>query len=262
MDTLELVSLLGRFRASDVWGVGRRWGARLEELGIRTARDLLMADAVAIRAQFGVVVERTVSELRGIGCQALEAIAPDRKQILSSRSFGRLTPDVEELAESVTWHVSTAAEKLRRQNSACTTLQVFLKTNPFKPELPQHNPLATVKLGSPTDDSLRMVSAAVRAVRSLYKPGYLYHKCGVILVDLQPKEVHQLDLFDNTPQLVSAGTTARERLMLTLDTVNRKEGRGTMRFASEGVEHAWRMRREKVSPAYTTRWEELPVARA
>ena len=84
----------------------------------------------------------------------------------------------------------------------------------------------------------------------------------MILVDLQPKEVHQPDLFDDTPALVSAGTTARERLMLTLDKVNREEGRGTVRFASEGVDHRWRMRREKVSPAYTTRWNELPVARA
>jgi len=107
-----------------------------------------------------------------------------------------------------------------------------------------------------------MVSAAVRAVRSLYKPGYQYQKSGVILVDLQPKVVHQLDLFADAPALVSAGTTARERLMLTLDKVNRKEGRGTMRFASEGIDHRWRMRREKVSPAYTTRWEEVPVARA
>ncbi len=262
MDTLELASLLGGFAATDVWGVGRRWGARLAELGIKTARDLLLADAKAIRQQFGVVMERTVSELRGIGCQPLEAVAPDKKQILSSRSFGRLTMDVEALAESVTMHVSTAAEKLRRQNSACTTMQVFLKTNPFKPELPQHNPVATVKLGVPTDDSLRMVSAAVRAVRGIYKPGYQYQKSGVILVDLQPKVVHQLDLFADMPTLVSAGTTARERLMLTLDKVNRKEGRGTMRFASEGMDHRWRMRREKVSPAYTTKWEELPVARA
>ena len=84
----------------------------------------------------------------------------------------------------------------------------------------------------------------------------------MVLVDLQPKVVQKLDLFDDAPALVSAGTTARERLMLTLDDVNRKEGRGTMRFASEGVDHKWRMRREKVSPAYTTRWEELPVARA
>lgn len=168
MDTLELVSLLGGFGATEVWGVGRRWGARLSELGIRTARDLMLTDAIAIRAQFGVVVERTVSELRGIGCQPLEAITPDKKQILSSRSFGRLTQDVEELAESVTMHVSTAAEKMRRQDSACTTMQVYLKTNPFKPELPQHNPVATVKLGTPTDDSLRMVSAAVRAVPNFH----------------------------------------------------------------------------------------------
>ncbi len=262
METLELVALLGAFAATDVWGVGRRWGARLAELGIRSARDLLLADANAIRAQFGVVMERTVSELRGTNCQPFEAIAPDKKQILSSRSFGRLTPDVEELAESVTWHVSTAAEKLRRQNSVCSTLQVFIRTNPFKPELPQHHPTATVKLGAPTDDSFRMVGAAVRAVRSLHKPGYLYQKCGVILVDVQPKKVEQFDLFGDAPILVSAGLTARSRLMLTMDKVNRKEGRGTMRFASEGVDHRWRMRREKVSPAYTTRWEELPVARA
>jgi DNA polymerase V len=262
MDSLELVSLLGGFAATDVWGVGRRWGARLETLGIRTARDLLLADAVSIRAQFGVVVERTISELRGVGCQPLEAVAPDKKQILSSRSFGRLTGDVEELAESVTMHVSAAAEKLRRQASACTTLQVFLKTNPFKPELPQYNPVSTVKLGAPTDDSLKLVSAAVRAMRAIYKPGYLYQKSGVILIDLQPKALHQPDLFEEAPGLASAGISARERLMLTLDTVNRRAGRGTMRFASEGVDHRWRMRREKMSPAYTTRWEDLPVARA
>mgnify|MGYP000523304340 CR=1 FL=1 len=262
MNEPDLVELLGGFAARDVWGVGRQSDARLKELGIRTARDLLLADSAAISTRFGVVMERTISELRGIGCQPLEAVAPDKKQILSSRSFGRATSDVEELAESVTMHVSTAAEKMRRQDSACSTLQVFLKTNPFKPELPQHHPTATVRLGAPTDDSLKMVSAAVRAVRGLYRPGYKYHKTGVILIDLQPKKVQQLDLFADAPALVSAGTTARERLMHTLDSVNRRSGRGTMRFASEGVDHRWRMKREKVSPAYTTQWEELPVARA
>ncbi len=262
MDSQALAALLAGFAATDVWGVGRQWGARLKDLGIVTARDLMQADAPSIRAQFGVVMERTVSELRGTGCRPLEAIAPDKKQILSSRSFGRATEDVEELAESVTWHVCTAAEKLRRQGSACTVLQVFLKTNPFKPELPQHHPTATVRLGAPTDDSLRMVGAAVRAVRGLYRPGFHYHKVGVILVELQPKTVRQLDLFDDLPSVSSAGVTARERLMLALDRINREEGRGALRFASEGVDHRWRMRREKVSPAYTTRWEDLPVARA
>jgi DNA polymerase V len=119
-----------------------------------------------------------------------------------------------------------------------------------------------VKLGAFTDDSLRLVSGAVAAVRGIFRPGYLYHKAGVILVDLQPKAVRQLGLFDELPVVASAGPSARDRLMSAVDALNRKGGRGTVRFASEGIEQGWRMKRERMSQAYTTSWLELPVARA
>ncbi len=260
----QLEYLLSTFSAGDVWGIGHRWGTKLLAMGIRSARDLATADIAMLRDRFGVVMERTARELRGVSCLALDEISADRKQIVSSRSFGCATRSLEDLEEAVTQYICRAAEKLRRQAGICSTLQVFLQTNSFKPEEPQYHPIATVKLVAPTDDSLRLTSAALSGLRRIYRPGFRYVKAGVMLNDLQPGAVQQLPLFEGESVGHSPTTQAgaRAKLMDVVDRVNRGVGRGTLQLASAGIRNTWAMKREQMSPAYTTRWEELPVAQA
>jgi DNA polymerase V len=260
----QLEHLLSTFPAGDVWGIGHRWGTKLLAMGIRSARDLANADAALLRDRFGVVMERTARELRGISCLALEEVSADRKQIVSSRSFGRVTKSLMDLQEAVTQYTCRAAEKLRRQSGVCSCLQVFLQTNAYKTEEPQYHPLATVKLVLPTDDSLRLTSAALSGLRRIYKPGFRYIKAGVMFIEIQPGTVQQLPLFEDDGVGHAVGTQAvsRAKLMVAMDRVNRREGRGTIQLASAGMHNAWAMKRELMTPAYTTRWEELPVARA
>lgn len=257
----QLDHLLSAFAAGDVWGIGSRWGTKLLAMGIRSAQDLAMADAAMLRDRFGVVMERTARELCGVSCLALEEVAPDRKQLVSSRSFGKVTSSLEDLQEAVTQYTCRAAEKLRRQSGVCSTLQVFLQTSIHKPEEPQYHPLATVKLPAPTDDSLRLTSAALSGLRRIYKPGYRYVKAGVMFVEMQPGAVQQLRLFADEDAIPSQADS-RSRLMVAMDRVNRKAGKGKLRLASAGIRSAWAMKREMMTPAYTTRWDELPVVRA
>jgi DNA polymerase V len=260
----QLDHLLSTFAAGDVWGIGHRWGTKLLAMGIRSARDLATADLALLRDRFGVVMERTARELRGVSCLAMEEVAADKKQIVSSRSFGRVTKSLVDLEEAVTQYTCRAAEKLRRQAGACSTLQVFLQTNIHKPDEPQYHPVATVRLAAPSDDSLRLTRAALSGLRRIYREGFRYVKAGVMFTEMQPAAVRQLPLFGegDVEGCSSASAEPRARLMAAMDRVNRRTGRGTLHLASAGIRNAWAMKRERMTPAYTTRWDELPVARA
>lgn len=259
----QLEDVLSTFEVIDVWGIGPRWGKKLMTMGIRTAKDLATVDTSMLRERYGVVVERTVRELRGIACHGLEDGSPDKQQIVSSRSFGRATTELPHLEESITQYTCRAAEKLRRQDSLCARLQVFLRTNVFKPDQPQYHPMATVKLVTPSNDSMRLTAAALSGLRRIYKPGYKYSKAGVMFTAIQPNTVAQLQLFDApVSSAPSAQIESRSRLMAVMDTVNRGAGRGTLQLAAAGITNAWAMKRDHMSPAYTTRWDELPIARA
>ncbi len=260
----QLEHLLSTFPAGSVWGIGHRWGTKLLAMGIRSARDLATADLALLRDRFGVVMERIARELRGIPCMALEEVTADRKQIVSSRSFGRVTKSLVDLEEAVTQYTCRAAEKLRRQAGVCSTLQVFLQTNSFNVSEPQYHPAATVKLPVPTADSLRLTGAALSGLRRIYREGFRYVKAGVMFTEIQPSAVQQLQLFEAEADGYTPAprADARSRLMGVMDRVNRQAGRGTLQIASAGSRNTWAMKREQMTPAYTTRWDELPVAHA
>lgn len=259
LDRTQLQQALSTFAAGDVWGIGSRWGTQLLAMGIRSAKDLATADVAMLRSRFGVVMECTARELCGISCLNMEEVAADRKQIISSRSFGKVTKKLEDLGEAVTQYICRAAEKLRRQQSVCSTLQVFLQTNAFRVDDPQYHPTVTVKLGTPSDDSMRLTGAALSGLRSIYKPEYRYVKAGIILNDIRPRSIEQLSLFDTQPVSDTSGS-ARSRLMGVMDSVNRTQGKGALRLGSAGTQNAWAMKRGNMTPAYTTRWNELAVA--
>lgn len=251
-------SALSRVEVNDVWGVGRRWTARLNACGIHTADDLRRADPPWIARTFNVVLERTVRELNGQPCIPLELQPQPKQQIVVSRSFGRKVTDIADLRESIITHVTRAGEKLRREGLMVRVLRVFAHTNSFTEQDPQYYGSSTLTLPYPTQDTRMLAEYAEAGLNRLYKQGYRYQKAGVMLLELVPPGVSQPDLFADVPQVTD---TLRSRcLMDTLDRINRRMGRGTVFLAGQGVKQKrrpWLLRREMQSPRYTTHWNEL-----
>lgn len=252
----DLTQLFARIEVGEVWGVGRKIAARLGEMGVHSVQQLRDADTDLIRTKFSVVLERTVRELRGVSCLELEELVSDKQQIMSSRSFGILVYELAELEEAVASYIVRAAVKLRAQSSLAGSVQVFIRTNVFKPEVPQYQRAVTVPLPEPTDDSRVLASWALRVLRRIYRTGYGYHKAGVMLGNLMPRSHRQLTLLGSHDQ------ARAERVMAVVDGINERYGRGTVRLAAEGVQQSWRMRRNNLSPAYTTKWSEVATVRA
>ncbi len=248
----ERSSVFSGIPVGEVWGVGRRLSEQLAEQGITTVEALRSADAKTLRRQFSVVLERTHAELNGESCLSLEDTAPNKQQIMSSRSFGRYVHDLAALEEAVASYVAIAARKLRDQHSLAGMLQVYIRTNPHKPEAPQYQKGLSIPLPEPTDDTLRLTTIARWGLKKIYKPGYAYQKAGVVLMSLMDARTVQMNLFSKAKD--------HSRLMRVMDQINDNWGKGTLHLAAEGVRKDWSMKREKKSPAYTTCWTELPVA--
>ena len=244
--------LLAALPVGEVWGIGRRISKKLEGMGIKTALDLADTDIRFIRKHFHVVLERTVRELRGEPCLELEEFAPVKQEIVCSRSFsGRITA-YEEMRQAICNYASRAAEKLRGEHQYCRFISAFVKTSPFALNEPYYGNSASVKLLTPTQDSRDIIGAATRCLDAVWKDGHRYQKAGVMLGDFFSHGVAQLNLFDdNAPRRNS------DKLMKVLDHLNAKDGRGTLYFAGQGIQQQWQMKREMLSPRYTTRYEDL-----
>jgi DNA polymerase V len=257
MPQTEIDALLASIEVGEVWGVGRRIEAHLQAAGIRTVKDLRDASLTWLRSRFGVVMERTGNELRGLSCLALEEVAPAKKQIIASRSFGRPVHALPELSEAVVSHISRAAEKLRGQNGSCNAIHVFIHTNPFREQDPQYSNSIVIPLPNASADTRLLVRAALFGLEKIYKPGYAYKKAGVMLMEISDTQTAQGSLL----QEHGAGPRS-EGLMKAMDTLNRRYGRQTVSVFTSAAPRAWAMRRENTSPCYTTRWNDVPVARA
>ena len=256
LDEGERKSLFQSLPVNEVWGIGRRITESLNQLGIENVEQLRTANPDFIRTRFSVVVERTVRELNGIACIELEQAGTPRQQILVSRSFGQPVVTLDDLKESVTYFATRAAEKMRKDGSIANNICVFIRTNPFKVNEPQYERSVVVPLMQPSDDTAMLVKAALFGLKHIYLPGYQYKKIGVMLMGLQPKGVTQGDLFDEMP----ISDEKSDIRMKVIDAINRKMGKDTIALAGSGTRRSWAMRRERMSPNYTTRWDELVKA--
>ena len=254
MSPVELDDLLGQVDVGEIWGVGRKLAPKLHALGFNTVLDLKRANPERLRQQFSVVMEKTIRELNGTVCIELEEISPAKQQILRSRSFGYPVRDYNSLAESITLYMSSAAEKLRRQQSYAGSVHVYIRTSPFKPDDPFYSNGMTISVPSPTDDTRQLVNVALWALKQIYKPNYNYAKAGVMLSEIVSIEGIQTDLFST-----SRASPKSSALMTAMDSINRKMGKESIKLASEGFTRPWKMKQGNKSPSYTTRWSDLPI---
>jgi DNA polymerase V len=243
--------------AGDVWGVGRQYRELLRCYGIRTARELRDAPDAWVRRNMTIMGLRTVWELRGVPCIPLDELPAPKKGIVSSRSFGRPVERLDELGEAVATYAGRAAEKLRAEGSVAGSITVFISTNRFRETDPQYSNGIACRLPVPSAYTPRLIQVARDLLARIYREGYRYKKAGVMLYEIMPQGDAQLDLFSRFHD-----TERGRRLMRAVDGLNRAMGRQTLRFAAEGIEKPWQMRREFLSGRFTTHWDEIAVVRA
>ena len=244
---------------TDVWGIGKKIGASLVEAGVWNAQLLRELDPGTVRRRWSLTLERTVRELQGLSCIALDD-APSAKQMIAcTRTFGHPVQELSPLLEAVSEFAIRASERLRKQDGRAGQVHVFARTSPHRPGL-RFNGSIVVPLLRPTADTRLLVEAAMAGMRAIYKPGYELVNAGVVLMDLIGPEIDQGELNFHEPQARDLGP-----LMTTMDAINARYGKGTLQVASAGQAKAakeWGARQARRTPRYTTEWSEMPTVRA
>ena len=235
----------------DVWGVGRRLSAKLKLMNIFTAHDLANMPAKLAKKQFSIELERTVRELNGIVCKQWDSVRVDKKQIFSTRSTGQRITQLNELQQALSKHVGIAAAKARAQNSGCKNILVFANSSPH--DVTPYYFKKLIKFSHVTNCTFQIGAAVSKIVPELFREGVNYYKIGVGLLDLADMKCQQLDLFDKPK--------GNSELMQAVDTLNKKYGRDTVFVSAQGTQVKWSMRREFLTPQYTTDWNNIPRIR-
>ncbi len=248
--------LMALIPVEEVWGVGRQISKSLRTQGIDTALKLAEMDLAYVRRNYTVVLERTVRELRGESCLNIEDAVSAKQQIVCSRSFGERITEYQDLKEAICSYAERAAEKLRGERQFCKHVSTFIKTSPFAAHELHYNNLASTRLEIPTNDTRDIIKHALICLDHIWKPDKRYQKGGVMLGDFYDHGISQLNLFDECNPKPNS-----EALMKVLDEINNK-GRGKIWFAGQGIKRDWQMKRNMLSPAYTTRFSELPIVMA
>jgi DNA polymerase V len=236
---------------SDIWGVGRQYTKLLYQYGIKTAHQLKCADDRWIKKRMTICGLRTVHELRGISCISLEQVPTAQQSIACTRSFGQPITELNQLQEALATYAARASQKARAKNLIASALHVFITTG-YHAQNSYSNGMS-IELMQPTAFTPSIIAAAGTILKQIYKPGYRYKKAGVILLDLISAH-HQQNSF-----LQEHRHEEHKTLMNTIDQLNRKWGRSTVRFAAEGFKKPWRMKQSKKSSYSTTSWKQLPI---
>lgn len=262
MSKRQLGWLFKRTPVDEVWGIGHRIAGKLNAAGVNNVLDFVRMDPRGVRAAFTVTLEKTHRELHGLSCIDLDDAPSAHQEICSSRSFGSPVTSMADMQKAVSTFASRASEKLRKQESVAGAVMVFISTSPFRRNDKQYSRSVQVPLVRPSADTTAITSAALLGVKMTYRSGYNYAKAAVMLVDLQSQDTvqHELDL--------GSDTVDRTKLMSTVDRLNGRFGKGAVAVASlgtaprEGVVRPWATTFQRRTPRYTTRWAEMPIARA
>ena len=259
------IKALKLYPIDEVWGIGRRYAARLEALGVKTAYDFAEHNQTWVKATFNnIVIDRTWRELNGEDCVPNEEMAK-KKSICTSRSFNGMITDLDGLRTHVSNYAARCAEKLRQQGTVASIVGVFLNTNAFREDLPQYWNFQEMRLVTPSSSTITIVKAANEVLQKLYRQGYHYKKAGVIVMGIGPNSPIQQDLFDiNAEQFEKM-----KRLDAVIDRINKvngtetivlgsqqytqKDGKGKANVFANAIKHDFKSKNP------TTRWSDIII---
>jgi len=251
----EIQAALLRTKVEDIWGIGRQWSKLLQAKRIESAADLAAASAAWVRKHLHIVGARIQAELQGTSCLAMELVRPAKQSICTSRSFGRSVSTLAELQQAVATFAGKCGVKLRKEGSLASMLTVFIATNPFDESGNRYWGTRTASLSHPSQDSIAILRVAEAILAGIFRDGMVYKKAGVIVSGLVTKDQCRttLSLFSEE----EPATNERDaKLMKAMDAINQRYGRGTVHLAAENAE-AWKPNQERLSPCYTTRWDDI-----
>lgn len=252
LDTTDKITeAVKSFPIDDLWGIGPAYRKKLTSFGIETAGQLREQTQDWMQKHLTIQGVRMWHELWGRTSVPFNETIDRKKGICSSRGFGKYVEDINQLSEAVASHASKVSEKLRSDKSATMLLNVFLLTNPFKKDLPQYTGSITQRMPISSNEVQSITKIALQGLRSIYKPGYKYHKVGVMATGLIPEKELQLNMF------IDSVNPNYKTVNNTLDRLNKIYGRGTIRMAAEGYNKKWNMKQEHLSKRYTTRWADI-----
>jgi len=244
---------LKRLPVSKLWGVGQRYAEMLKLYDIQTAYELTQRSDSWIQKHMSIMGLKVVKELRGIPCFKLATAWQQKKSICISRTFGEEVSHFNQLAQALSTYAAMCSEKLRKQGSCARVITIFIYTNPFKNRSRMnYKGIKTIRLDTPCNNSLEIVSVVIAGLRSIYRDDCIYKKAGVIVSGIVPWSQVQLSFFDDIIDIEK-----RHRLMQAMDTVNDSYGKMKVRFAINGFERKWKLKQERLSPCYTTHMNEL-----
>ena len=250
IDTEEKrIKVLKWTKIEDVWGIGRKHTKRLQAKGIFNAYQFTQMPDDWIRKEMAVVGLRLKHELEGKPTLDLEE-PKNKKMIATTRSFEKMYTTLDQLSERVATFTASCSEKLRRQNSHCNMIMVFVTSNYHRKDLPQYSRNIVIKTDFPTNSTIELNHYAQIGLKAIFKEGYHYKKAGVIVMGLTPNNETQLSLFN-------ASNPKHQPLMSVIDKMNRSYGKNQIKFGTQSLDRQWKMRQEKLSPSYTTRIKDI-----
>jgi DNA polymerase V len=243
--------MLSSTPVGDIWGIGQQYALFLSRSGFKTAADLVNAPDDWIRKHLSVTGLRLLRELRGHPSIAWEESKPARQRICTSRSFGKRISDKGKMAEALANYAASCASKLRLEKTCCRSLEVFIQTNPHKTGEDQYLRSVDVRLERPSNHTGEIIKAALKGLDLIFTAGFLYMKCGVTVTDLVPETSVQSSCFDIADRIKNG------KVMDLVDRINGSLGKELIRSAVQGFDRKYKLKTEYLSPAYTTRWEEV-----
>jgi DNA polymerase V len=243
--------MLSSTPVGNIWGIGHQYALFLSRSGFHTAADFVNAPESWVKKHLSVTGLRLLYELRGIPSMAREDETGVRKNICTSRSFGNRIAEKNLIAEAMANFAASCASKLRKDKTCCRKLQVFLQTNPHKTSEAQYRRSIDMDLERASNHSGEIIKTALRGLDLIFKPGFLYMKCGVTVTDLVPESSVQANCFDQSDH------QKKGRVMQTVDQINRALGKEVLRSAVQGFDRPYRLKADYLSPCYTTRMSDV-----
>ncbi|MCF2443240.1 Y-family DNA polymerase [Dyadobacter sp. CY345] len=233
----------------DVWGVGRQHAKRLIAQGVNTAYDFTLMPDQWVKNNMSIVGLRLKRELAGIRTLELEEVKP-KKNMAVTRSFNENYTEFEKVKERVVTFAAICAERLRKQDSCCNAIMVFVHTNAFRQDQPQYNRSIVMQLPYPTNSSIELARFATKGLQKIFKLGFGYKKAGVMALELTPANYGQWMLFDNS-------NSTHGPLFAVVDKLNKAYGQQKVKLAAQDLGRTWKMKQERLSPRYTTKFDEI-----